>query len=91
MNFIYYSLAIASITLTISQTAVFKPLRDNVPTKWLKKLIHCPYCLAHYFALFAALYLFPWDFNLLIKIMALVALSSIVSLPILLYLELLDE
>jgi len=83
--------AIATITITISKTLVFKPLRDNVPGKWLKKLLNCPYCLAHYFSFFIALYFYPFDFNLIIKTMALVTLSSGFAIIILFYLNLLEK
>jgi len=88
---ILLSLAIAATVITISQTLIFKPLRTHIPIG--KKLIHCPYCLAHWFSFFAAYFLLPWSgyINFGIKTMALVALSSIISFPILLYLNLLEK
>lgn len=91
MNFILISLAVAAISITISKTAVFKPLRDNVPGKWLRKLLHCPFCLSYYFSFAVALYTFPWNIDLFINTLAIVACSAIFALPILLYLELLDS
>ncbi len=93
MDFILTSLAIAAITITVGKTAIFKSLRNNVPGKWLRKLLLCPYCLSHWLSLFAVLSLFPYSnyLDLIVKTMAMVAVSAIAALPILLYLELLDE
>ncbi len=93
MDLIWVSLAIASIVITISKTTIFKPLRNNIPTKWLRKLINCPYCLAHYFSFFAYILLFPWVdfFDLITKTMAIVTMSSIAALLILIYLSKLDK
>jgi len=93
VNFLIVAAAIASTTITISKTLIFKPLRNNLPGKWLKKLFHCPYCLAHYFSFFAVYFVLPWHnyLDLIIKTMALVALSSIFGLLILHYLNLLEK
>jgi len=90
---IFLAMAIASTTITISQTLIFKPLRERLPGKWLKKLFKCPYCLAHYFSFFAVFFILPWYnyLDLIIKTMALVALSSIFGLLILYYLNLLES
>jgi len=90
---ILIALAIAAITVTIGRTHIFKPLRDNVPTKWLKKLSHCPYCLSHYFSFFVILFVIPYSnlLDLIIKTMATVAVSSIIALFILRYLNLLEK
>lgn len=91
IQLILISLAIASTTITIKY--FLKWLTNRLPTNFLRKLFHCPYCLSHYLSLMSALYFVPWTnyFDLIIKTMALVALSSIVSLPILMTLNLLDE
>lgn len=56
-------LAIASITMTISKSNVMEYLRTQVSklSYWVGELIHCPYCLSHWFA-FAAVW---WKFGLL--------------------------
>lgn len=92
VNFLIIAAAIASTTITISKTLIFKPLRERLP--WpLKKLLNCPYCLAHYFSFFAVFFILPWYnyLDLIIKTMALVALSSIFALLILYYLNLLEK
>lgn len=89
---ILISLAIAAITVTIGRTFIFKSLREHIPTKWLKKLVRCPYCLSHWLSFFTILFLIPWFnfFDLIIKTMATVAFSSIIALFILRYLNLLE-
>lgn len=56
-------LAIASLTMTLSKSNVTEYLRDSISRlgSWPKKLIHCPYCLSHYFA-FGFVW---WKFGLL--------------------------
>ena len=45
-------LAVASITMTISKSNVMGYLRTQVSKlgRWAEELIHCPYCLSHWFA-----------------------------------------
>lgn len=89
-NFIFTAMAIASVSLTISKAYIFKPIRNIA---WLRKLLSCPYCLAHWLSLFAIIFVVPYNsiIDFTIKMMSLVALSSIMALPVLLYLNLLDE
>lgn len=49
--FIVTSLAIASISFTITMSWIFLDFREWISSfsNFLKKLFHCPYCLAHYF------------------------------------------
>lgn len=56
-------LAIASITMTIAKSNVMEWLRDQISElgQWTRELIHCPYCLSHWFA-FAVV---GWKFGLL--------------------------
>lgn len=93
VNFLILAAAVASTTITISKTLIFKPLRTNLPGKWLKKLFHCPYCLSYYFSFFAVFFILPWYnyLDLIIKTAALVTLSSIFALLILHYLNLLEK
>jgi len=56
-------LAIASITMTISKSNVMEYLRTQVSKLggWAEDLIHCPYCLSHWFAFVIV----GWEFGLL--------------------------
>ena len=91
-DFILIALAVASTSVTISKTLIFKSIRERAPW-FLKKLLQCPYCLSYWLSFFAVLLLLPYSnlINLMIQTMAMVAISSIVALPIFLYLNLLDK
>ena len=45
-------LAVASITMTISKSNIMEYSRTQVSKLgwWAEELIHCPYCLSHWFA-----------------------------------------
>lgn len=86
------ALAIAAISITISQTYIFKSFRNILPN-FLKKLFSCPYCLSHWLS-FLAVYLFIPGCTIpefLMLSFVLVGLSSILALPIAFYLDYLDE
>ena len=77
-DLIITSLAIATVSMTITKSSIFKEFRKN------SKLLNCPYCLNHWIVL-------PFIFQFsVIEVVALVAMSSIISLPILIFLEKLD-
>ena len=92
MDFWLIAAAIASTAITVSKTLIFKSFREKAPRP-LKKLLQCPYCLTHWLSFFAVSILLPWaDYlELTVNVMAMVAVSSIVAFPILLYLKALDE
>lgn len=48
------SLAAGAISMTIAKSQAFEPLRDWVKARseWFGDLIHCPYCVSHYVAIF---------------------------------------
>jgi hypothetical protein len=52
-NAIYLSLVTASISFTVSETKIFKPLREWLKTKvaFLGELLSCGYCLGTWIAL----------------------------------------
>jgi len=85
------ALAISVITTTISKSTLFRPIRARL-TGFFKSLANCPYCLAHWVSPLAAAYLansfFP-DF--IIISFALVALSSLFTYPLILYIRWLDN
>ncbi len=72
-EYIIVALAVASSSVTITRSSVFKPLRDKFD--W--KLLHCPYCLSHWIAA-----PFAWMFGI-VGVFAVIGLSTIFSLPIL--------
>ncbi len=60
IQLIIISLAIASISYTISHSELFKPIRfflcKNI--NWLGKLISCPYCLSHWISFGLMVYIY---------------------------------
>lgn len=93
INFILTAMAIASITLTVGKSYVFRPIRNSVEIVWLKKLLSCPYCLAHWVSLLAVIFIVPYNdtIDFVIKTMALVTLSSIMAFIVWLYILQLDK
>ncbi len=79
-QYIIVALAIAWVSITITKSSIFKPFRDSLNFK----IFNCPYCLAPWLIIF-----FAWKFGI-VGMFAVVGLSSIFSLPILLFLERLD-
>lgn len=51
-DLVVLSLATATISVTVTQSILFKPIRDRVSTHWTwgGDLIHCSYCLGHWVA-----------------------------------------
>jgi len=47
------AVAVASISFTISETALFRPIREAVKRKqlWVGELLSCGFCLGHWVAL----------------------------------------
>ncbi len=86
-NLFLSALAISVITTTLSKGAIFSGLRSKLPSKFLINLFNCPYCLAHWVSI-------PFAFNFsnfVISIFALVALSSLPSFFLIIYLRWLDN
>ena len=52
IELVYLSLATATVSVTVSQTEIFKPVRDyvNNKIKWLHYLVTCSYCMCHWVA-----------------------------------------
>ncbi len=77
-------LAISSITMTISESNIMEPLRTFVSKLGCGKLIHCPYCLSHWFAIaivWGQQDFFPLtDFSL--SVFAVITVASLASLGI---------
>jgi len=93
INFIFTAMAIASISLTIGKTYIFRPVRNNIGIAWLRKLLSCPYCLAHWLSAVAVIFIVPYNgiLDFTIKTMALVTMSSLFSLFLWYYLQSLEE
>lgn len=93
MSFWLIAAAVASTSITISKTLIFKSFREGVPGAWLRKLLQCSYCLSYWLSFFAIYLLFPWSsyLELIVNTMAMVTVAAIVALPILLYLKELDK
>jgi hypothetical protein len=79
-------LAVASITMTISMSNLMEPLRVQVSKlgRWARELIHCPYCLSHWFA-FAVVWgkfgLFPLG-RFILTSFGVVTIASLAALGI---------
>lgn len=88
INWFVASLVTATISLTISRAKIFSffrlLLKKYVP--FLYELVSCPYCLAHWVALFIAtiihlraqVFLSTGMFNILLSALALVPLSCVI-------------
>ena len=87
MNFFLIAMAISTISITLTQSSLFKSLRNKISFK----LFHCSYCLNHWLAIFGALFLAYNFIDFVIMTLALTLMATIFSYPVLLVLEKLDE
>jgi len=87
MNILLLAAAIASISVTITQSSVFKPLRDFLRLSVLK----CTYCFSHWLAFIAALLIASNAKEWFIYSFALVTIASIFSLFIIKLLKEIDH
>lgn len=83
IDLVILSMAIGSMSMTITKTEIFKTLRDSVPGWFLKKVMTCPYCLSHWLSFFAVGYYKPViirsryvETDLIVSIFAVITLSS---------------
>jgi hypothetical protein len=96
-DLILLSLAISSISMTITKSNVMAWFRSRVAVlgSWFEELFQCPYCLSHWLAALGVIVLFKGTLiQLIVAIMAVVTLSSFASLGItyfFLALDALDE
>jgi len=95
MNILLAGLALASITMTISKTHIMQRVRDTVARlgPWAEDLIHCPYCLSHWFAFIIVGYefgFFPLD-RFFIMSFGIITIASAASLVITLFFLALDK
>jgi Protein of unknown function (DUF1360) len=80
--------ATAAISMTVSKTKVFRPVRNwtHAHSEWFGELIECPYCTIHWVAFAAVAVYRPVLVNsrahlldLFISAFVLIAVASIVS------------
>lgn len=86
LEILLIGLAVASITMTISKSNVMEYPRIQVSKlgRWARELIHCPYCLSHWFAfgiVWQKLGLFPLERFILVSF-GVVTIASLASLKI---------
>lgn len=80
IQLIIISLAISSISFTISKTEIFKPIRLFICkySNFFGKLVSCPYCLSHWVAFTIMLYIYrSFCLDLIIMTFASITLSMI--------------
>ncbi len=84
MQFAIVSLAVATVSLTMTRAVITKPLREWIKSKskWLGELFSCPYCFSHWVSFGAVLVVRPtltatwYPVDLLISALAITALAS---------------
>jgi Protein of unknown function (DUF1360) len=90
---ILLALAVSSISVTISKSNLFEPIRERLNnwSDFLGELIYCPYCLSHWLSILGVLVFIPGPIITSIIIMAsVVALASFSSLGIIWFFIALD-
>ena len=93
------SLAVSTISVTITKTIMFKPIRSYIEqrSKWFGELFHCPYCLSHWVALFLFVFYAPKVINgfmildYLVTFFVIVALATFWSFVICSTLKVMDS
>jgi hypothetical protein len=85
LKLIVCTAAVSTMSVTLSKAGVFAPLRRTIKSrsKWLGKLLDCPYCTSHWMAFGVTAVFQPrpvmiWlPVDLLLSAFAMVALSPI--------------
>lgn len=79
IKLIIVSLAVASISWTITKSLIFLFLRSFFckRSKFLGNLFSCPYCLSHWVSFIFMFYLYKFSFNFILMSFAAVTLSTI--------------
>jgi hypothetical protein len=80
------AVAISVVVTTVTKGSIFKGTRTFFPG-----LLNCPYCFAHWVSSLAALFLTSNLYDFIIITFALVALSSVFTFLLIIYLRWLDE
>lgn len=84
IELIVYALAAAAITMTITRSSLFKPVRIN-------KLLKCPYCFVHWVTFPMAAMTTTSFLDFIITVFALVTLSVPGMFLIELFMDKIDE
>jgi len=96
-NLLLLSLAVASISITITKSNAMAWFRKSISKlgSLVEELVHCPYCLSHWLAAIGVVTWFKGSVcELIVLIMATVTLASLASLGIVYFflaLEALEE
>ncbi len=81
---ILLALAVAVASFTLSKATICKPLRRLADTyKYLGLLIHCPYCLSHWFALLGVLSYLSVSGTLISIVVYTLAVTALANLIVL--------
>lgn len=82
------SLAVATVSMTITKAKVSKPLRESIAarSKWLGELFSCPYCFSHWVSFAAVAAVRPvltdsglYGLDLFVSALAVIALAAFAS------------
>jgi len=85
-NILLISLAVSSISITITKSSLFNKIRP----KW--KLFNCPYCLSHWISFLFILLLKDSGFlNFIILSFSTITLANIFSIPLMYFLNYVDS
>ena len=87
------ALAVASTSVTASKSYALEWLRDRISKlgRLPEKLIHCPYCLSHWFAAVGTALMYRGPIlSFLVTVMAVVTLASFAAAGIIHYFLALD-
>lgn len=79
IQLIIISLAVASISFTISRSIIFRPIRLFIcnRSKFLGELISCIYCLSHWISFIFMIYFYRFTLNFIIMSFACITLANI--------------
>ncbi len=86
LEILFIGLAVASLSMTVAKSNVTERVRKQVSRlgHWASELIHCPYCLSHWFAFVLVWWRIggcPGDVFVL-TVFGVVTISSLASLGI---------
>jgi len=80
---ILLSITTASISFTVTETQIFKPLRDSIKNPFFNKLFSCGYCFSHWIAFILViiyqpkLFHFFWILDYFLTVLVIAWLASI--------------
>ena len=79
IQLIIISLAVASISFTISKSSIFKQVRFiiNKYSSFFGELFSCPYCISHWISFIFCVYYYNFNVTFIVMLFANVTLSMI--------------